>query len=80
MSRRLALAVAALFAAWGIGRWRPRTMRLSDQTLADIARREDRGGLGEVNTKDAHPFAAEHVRVFPTDRPGVDPSFARGRR
>jgi hypothetical protein len=77
--KRAAVVLAAIGAVLAARRWRPRTMHLSPDTLADIARREDRSGSGVMNQKDAHPFAVERIRVLPQNRPGVDPRFARGR-
>lgn len=55
------LGLLAIGLIWN--KWRPRPMHVSAATLDDIARREDRSGLGELNTKDAHPFAVTQMRV-----------------
>ncbi len=55
---------ASFLATWAlVRRWRPTPQHLSADTLADIARREDTSGLGEINDKDAHPYAVQSMRV-----------------
>jgi len=70
----LGLVGAAIGAVWATRRWHPRTMVLSGETLAELARRHDTAGLGEVNDKDPYPFSARFLHSRPRalgDKPGV---------